>query len=146
MVGIMQIKKFDQVLHDKYDPPARKAVSDWIEMKWGFIAKDNPDKYGTDLIIYKNDKPIAFAEVEVRQWNPQCPFDTIHVPMRKKHMLEVPKTLFFALTQDMTHAYWILGEKTLTHPLWEMKDSTKHEAYYDVPKNLFEFVDLTEPF
>jgi len=141
----MQIKKFDQALHDKYDPPARAAVAAWIKMKWGFDALDNSDIYGTDLIIYRNGKKIGYAEVEVRQWNP-CPYPTIHVPVRKKHMLEVPKTLFFALTQDMTHAYWINGDKTLDFPTIEMRDETKHEAYYDVPKELFKYVDLTEPF
>jgi len=141
----MQIKKFDQALHDKYDPPARAAVAAWIKMKWGFDALDNPDIYGTDLIIYRDGKKIGYAEVEVRQWNP-CPYPTIHVPVRKKHMLEVPKTLFFALTQDMTHAYWINGDKTLDFSTIEMRDKTKHEAYYDVPKELFKYVDLTEPF
>ena len=141
----MQIKKFDQALHDKYDPPARAAVAKWIDMKWGFQALDNPDIYGTDLIIYRNGKKIGYAEVEVRQWNP-CPYPTIHVPVRKKHMLEVPKTLFFALTQDMKNAYWINGDKTLDFPTIEMRDETKHEAYYDVPKSLFKYVDLTELF
>ena len=142
----MKIKKFDQALHDKYDPPARAAVAAWLKMKWDFDTKDNPDIYGTDLIMGKNGIRVGFAEVEVRQWNPTCPFDTIHVPMRKKHMLEVEKTLFFALTQDMTHAYWIVGTKTLSFPTIEMRDETKHEAYYDVPKELFKYVDLTEPF
>lgn len=142
----MQIKKFDQVLHDQYDPPARKAVSAWIKMKWGMDSKDNPDIYGTDLILGRNGKRIGFAEVEVRSWYPTCPFPTIHVPVRKKHMLEAPKTLFFALTQNMTHAYWIKGNAVLAFPFWEMKDDTKHELYYDVPKHLFKYVDLTEPF
>jgi hypothetical protein len=142
----MQIKKFDQALHDKYDPPARAAVAAWVKMKWGYDSKDNPNKYGTDLILGKNGKRVGFAEVEVRQWEPVCPFDTIHVPMRKKHMLEVPKTLFFALTHDMRHAYWILGSKALDFNLVEIKDYEKHEAYYDVPKELFNYVDLTDPF
>ena len=142
----MKIKKFDQELHDKYDPPARAAVTAWIAMKWGFVCKDNPDKYGTDLVVYKENKPVGYAEVEVRQWNPHCPYDTIHVPVRKKHMLETPKTLFFALSQDMTHAYWIKGNIALDFPCWEMKDDTKHELYYDVPKHLFKYIDLTEPF
>ena len=141
----MQIKKFDQALHDKYDPPARAAVAAWIKMKWGFDALDNSDIYGTDLIIYRDGKKIGYAEVEVRQWNP-CPYPTIHVPVRKKHMLEVPKTLFFALTQDMRHAYWMLGSKALEFETIEMRDQTKHEAYYQVPKELFNYVDLTEPF
>ena len=142
----LRIKKFDQQLHDKYDPPARKAVADWIEMKWGLQALDNPDIYGTDLIVHRKGEPVGFAEVEVRQWSQYCPFHTIHVPARKKHMIEVPKTLFFALTQEMTHAYWIKGEVALAFPYWEMKDETKHELYFDVPKELFKFVDLTEPF
>ena len=49
----MKIKKFDQALHDKYDPPARAAVAEWISMKWGLTALDNPDIYGTDLIIHR---------------------------------------------------------------------------------------------
>ena len=142
----MKIKKFDQVLHDQYDPPARKAVAAWIKMKWGIDSKDNPDIYGTDLILGKNGIRVGFAEVEVRSWYPKCPFSTIHVPVRKKHMLEVPKTLFFALTQNMTHAYWIKGEKTTNDPQCEIKDDIKHEFYYDVPIELFKFVDLTEPF
>ena len=65
----MKIKKFDQVLHDMYDPPARAAVSAWLKMKWGFDTKDNPDIYGTDLILGRDGKRVGFAEVEVRQWN-----------------------------------------------------------------------------
>jgi len=142
----MKIKKFDQALHDKYDPPARKAVSDWIQMKWGLQAIDNPDIYGTDLIIYRNGNPVGSAEVEVRQWSPVCPFYTIHVPVRKVEMLEVPNTLFFALTQDMKNAYWIKGHEVLSYPQIEMRDNTKHEFYYDVPKHLFKYIDLTQLF
>ena len=142
----MKIKKFDQALHDKYDPPARAAVSAWLNNIWGVDAIDNPDIFGIDLMIYRAGKFVGYVEVEVRSWTPYCPFDTIHVPVRKKHMLEVPNTLFFALTQDMKHAYWIKGEKALQLPTIEMRDKTKHEAYYDVPKNYFKYVDLTELF
>jgi hypothetical protein len=137
----MQIKKFDQALHDKYDPPARAAVIKWAGKEWKLQVIDNPDKYGVDLIAYRDGIQVGFIEVEVRSWNP-CPFNTIHVPVRKKHMLEVPNTLFFALTKDLSHAYWIFGDKTLTHETVEMKDDTKHEAYYDVPKSLFNYVKL----
>jgi hypothetical protein len=142
----MKIKKFDQALHDKYDPPARKAVSEWIQMKWGLQALDNHDIYGTDLIVHRMGKPVGFAEVEVRQWSLYCPYFTIHVPARKTEMLQVPKTLFFALTQDMTHAYWIRGSEVLKYNQIEMQDETKHEAYFDVPKHLFKYVNLKELF
>ncbi len=142
----MKIKKFDQDLHDKYDSPARAAVSAWLNNIWGVDAIDNPDIFGIDLMIYRAGKFVGYVEVEVRSWTPYCPFDTIHVPVRKKHMLEVPNTLFFALTHDMKNAYWIKGEKALQLPTIEMRDKTKHEAYYDVPKALFKYVDLTELF
>ena len=141
----MKIKKFDQALHDMYDPPARAAVSAWVKMKWNVDAKDNPNKYGTDLLLYKNGNLVGYAEVEVRRWNP-CPYTTIHVPARKKQMLEVPKTLFFALCQDMRHAYWIMGNEVFNFETMELMDEYKHEAYYDVPKELFNYVDLTAPF
>jgi hypothetical protein len=137
----MQIKKFDQALHDKYDPPARAAVTKWVQAAWNMQAKDNPDQYGVDLIAYRDGIQVGFIEVEVRNWSP-CPFNTIHVPVRKKHMLEVPNTLFFALTKDLGHAYWITGDKPLIYKTVEMKDNTKHEAYYDVPKSLFNYVKL----
>ena len=140
----MKIKKFDQDLHDKYDPPARAAVSAWLKMKWGYDTKDNPDKYGTDLIMGKNGIRVGFAEVEVRQWSPTCPFDTIHVPMRKKHMLEVPKTLFFALTQDMTHAYWIQMKDIEQYPVKEISNYKipRGEMFFDIPIDKFIYVDL----
>lgn len=137
----MKIKKFDQQLHDKYDPPARLAVSNWVQKKWGLQALDNPDKYAVDLIVYRDAIKVGYIEVEVRSWNP-CPFNTIHVPLRKKALLETPKTLFFALTSDLSHAYWITGDKPLRYKLVEMKDDTKHEAYYDVPKSLFNYIKL----
>jgi len=142
----MKIKKFDQELHDKYDPPARAAVTSWLKMKWGLDAFDNPDIYGTDLLICRAGKQVGWAEVEVRQWSPVCPFYTIHVPVRKVEMLEVPNTLFFALTQDMKNAYWIKSHEVLSYPQIEMKDNTKHEFYFDVPKHLFKYIDLTELF
>jgi hypothetical protein len=46
----------------------------------------------------------------------------------------------------MRNAYWILGSKALDFNAVEIKDFEKHEAYYDVPKSLFNYVDLTEPF
>ena len=141
----MKIKQFDQELHDKNDPPARKAVALWLKDKWGFEVRDNIDKYGTDLMLYRDGAHVGYAEVEVRQsYKKPCPYLTIHVPVRKEHMLKEPNTLFFALTSDMKNAYWIKGTEVLSFPLWEMKDHTKHEFYYDVPTELFKYVDLTE--
>ena len=39
-----------------------------------------------------------------------------------------------------------MGNTALDFDTVELKDYEKHEAYYDVPKELFNYVDLTEPF
>ena len=69
----MEYKKFNQELHDLCDPPAREAVTDWIEMKWGLQAKPNPDKYGVDLIVYRRGEICGYVEVETRDWGPKAP-------------------------------------------------------------------------
>ena len=139
----MKIKKFDQALHDKYDPPARKAVIDWIQMKWGLQAIDNPDIYGTDLLVCRAGKQVGWAEVEVRQWSPSCPFSTIHVPERKTKFFN-GNSLFFALTKDMGHAYWIESKDILKYPLKEVRNVkvTSGELFFDVPTSEFNFVIL----
>lgn len=137
----MRIKKFDQALHDKYDPPAREAVTKWAKQAWGLDCIGNPDQYGIDLVAYRDGIQVGYIEVEVRTWNP-CPFDTIHVPKRKLEMLELPNALFFALTEDLSHAYWIWGKDVFAYKLVEVKKDNFHEAYYDVPKSLFKYVKL----
>ena len=61
------MKPFSQYLHDVYDGPARKVVSDWVKMKWGLEVKDNPNKYGVDLICFRSSSPVGLLEVEVSQ-------------------------------------------------------------------------------
>jgi len=119
----MRIKKFDQVLHDKYDPPAREAITKWAKKSWGIDCLGNPDRYGIDLIAYRDGVQVGYIEVEVRTWNP-CPFDTIHVPKRKLEMLELPNALFFALTEDLSHAYWIKGSEVFAYKTVEVKKNS----------------------
>jgi len=57
-------------------------------------------------------------------------------------MLELPNALFFALTEDLSHAYWIWGKDVFAYKLVEVKKENFHEAYYDVPKSLFKYVKL----
>jgi len=80
-------KKFSQSLHDKYDPPARKAVTDWIKMKWGLECIPNPNVYGVDLIVLRGGNPVGFVEVEVRGWA-YCHYPTIHLAQRKDKLFQ----------------------------------------------------------
>lgn len=141
-------KRFSQSLHDKFDPPARKAVTDWIKMKWGLSCIPNPNVYGVDLIVLREENPVGFVEVEVRNWA-YCHYSTIHLGQRKDKLLaqDLP-VLFFALTQDLSHAYWMKVDKSKRYPLIEVKnfEVPNGEMFYDIPITEFKYVDLTEPF
>ena len=143
-----KLKKFDQLLHDVYDGPARQAVAGWVKMKWGLDARDNPNKFGVDLICFRSDSPVGALEVEVRQEG----FDrygSIHVAHRKAKLFqEGLPTLFFALTQDLSHAYWVKAKMIEGCPLIEVKNRyiPNGELFYDCPISMFKRVDLTQPF
>lgn len=141
-------KKFNQQLHDKYDPPARKAVTDWVKMKWGLECRENPNVFGVDLIVLREGKRVGYIEVEVRNWA-YCHYPTIHVAHRKEKLFQQDlPTLFFALTQDLTHAYWCLAKVAKDYPLIEVKnfEVPNGELFFDIPVSQFRYVDLTDPF
>lgn len=142
------VKKFDQKLHDRYDPPAREAVTKWIKMKWGLDCIPNPNVYGVDLIVLREGSPVGFVEVEVRSWA-YCHYPTIHLAQRKDKLFEQDlPVLFFALTQDLGHAYWCKAEIAKKFPLIEVKnfEVPNGEMFYDIPTTEFKYIDLTELF
>jgi hypothetical protein len=142
------VKKFDQKLHDKYDPPARKAVTDWMKIKWGLECIPNPNVYGVDLIALRGGSPVGFVEVEVRGWA-YCHYPTIHQALRKDKLFQQDlPVLFFVLTQDLSHAYWMKVDKSKSYPLIEVKnfEVPNGEMFYDIPTTEFKYVDLTQPF
>ena len=142
------VKKFDQRLHDKYDPPAREAVTKWIKMKWGLDCIPNPNVYGVDLIVLREGNPVGFVEVEVRGWT-YCHYSTIHLSKRKDKLFQQDlPVLFFALTHDLIHAYWCRSEIAKRYPLIEVKnfEVPNGEMFYDIPVTEFKYVDLTELF
>jgi len=144
----MITKKFNQALHDKYDPPARKAVTDWVKMKWGLECRENPNVYGVDLLVYRADKLVGCIEVEVRGWD-YCHYPTIHIAHRKDKLFQQDQpVLFFALTQNLKNAYWMKAELVKSCPLIEVKNTevSAGELFFDVPIKHFKYVDLTQLF
>jgi len=137
-------KPFEQELHDLYDAPAKEAVAAFIEKKCGVTVQPNPDKYGVDLLVMKDDKVVGTIEVEVRQWHP-CPYPTIHVPERKRKFFS-ENSLFFALTKTMTHAYWIQMKDIDQYPVKEISNYKVREGelFFDIPTDKFGYVDLNE--
>jgi hypothetical protein len=144
----MITKKFNQALHDQYDPPARKAVTDWIKMKWGLDCRENPNVYGVDLLVYRANKLVGCIEVEVRGWD-YCRYPTIHIAHRKDKLFQQDQpVLFFALTQNLKNAYWMKAELVKGCPLIEVKNTevSAGELFFDVPIKHFKYVDLTQLF
>ena len=144
----MITKKFNQALHDQYDPPARKAVTDWVKMKWGLECRENPNVYGVDLLVYRADKLVGYIEVEVRGWD-YCRYPTIHLASRKEKLFQQDQpVLFFALTQNLKNAYWMKAELVKGCPLIEVKNTevSAGELFFDVPIKHFKYVDLTQLF
>lgn len=135
-------KLFEQELHDLYDAPAKEAVAAFIEKKCGVTVQPNPDKYGVDLLVTKDDKVVGTIEVEVRQWHP-CPYPTIHVPERKRKFFS-ENSLFFALTKTMTHAYWIQMKDIDQYPVKEISNYKVREGelFFDIPTDKFVYVEL----
>ena len=145
----MKTKPFDQQLHDACDPPARNAVAEWLKNLWYVNASPNPDKYAVDLILSRNGQEFGFAEVEVRDWGMNfCPHDTIHIAKRKEKLFNHPRTTMYVVTKEYTHAYWIRADKIKNCPVIEVPNRAvaNDEYFYDVPKNLWKFVDLKEVF
>jgi hypothetical protein len=144
----MITKKFNQALHDQYDPPARKAVTDWVKMKWGLECRENPNVYGVDLLVYRANKLVGCIEVEVRGWD-YCHYPTIHIASRKDKLFQQDQpVLFFALTQNLKNAYWMKAELVKSCPLIEVKNTevSAGELFFDVPIKHFKYVDLTQLF
>ena len=144
----MITKQFNQALHDQYDPPARQAVTKWVKMKWGLECRENPNVYGVDLLVNRADKLVGYIEVEVRGWD-YCHYPTIHVGLRKEKLFQQDRpVLFFALTQDLIHAYWVKTQVIEGSPLIEVKNTEvpSGELFFDVPVKHFKYVNLTDPF
>jgi hypothetical protein len=141
-------KKFSQSLHNQYDPPAREAVTKWVKMKWGLECRENPNVYGVDLLVYRADKLVGYIEVEVRGWD-YCHYPTIHCAQRKEKLFQQDlPVLFFALTQDLIHAYWAKAQVIEGSPLIEVKnfEVPAGELFFNVPIKHFKYVNLTDPF
>lgn len=146
----MAYKPFDQALHDKNDPPARAAVTEWVKVAWGLTCIENPDKYAVDLIVYRNDQICGYIEVEVRNWGQKhCPHSSIHIAQRKTKLFSnVRATLIFVVTRDFENAYWCKAEDVKLSPLIEVPNRSvaSGEYFYDVPIELFKYVYLDQPF
>ena len=132
----MVLKQFDQSLHDQYDEPAKDFVKKYYH-ELDIQAVDNPDRFGVDLILYKDTIKIGYAEVEVcAGWTGAIyPFKTYHVPIRKSRFfnLDLP-TYFFSISNTFLQALYINGDEILSSPIIEVANKyvPKLEQFFDI--------------
>jgi hypothetical protein len=133
----MQNKKFDQGLHDQYDAIGRDMSKRYFK-RYNVDLVDNPDKYGVDLIAYKDDKKVGYVEVEVRNaWDgDRFLHETLNVPYRKRKLLELDMPVYllsWSSTSDygfLCKASVILKSEVLEKP---NKYLDKSEHFFVVP-------------
>ena len=146
----MKTKQFDQSLHDQYDSPGRQVVKNFISSKLNLIAKDNPNIYGVDLLIYnQKSKLVGYAEVEVRNnWSSDTfPYDTLNVPYRKKKLLENDKpTFFFSVNKPQTRMFCCSADTILKSNIEENRNKyvKSDEYFYKIPIDKLKLIVVTD--
>lgn len=126
------MKKFSKELFDKYDEAARNVAKDWLTEE-GWSVRDNPDKYGTDLIATKGDS-YWDVEVEVRaSWTGDFPYKTLQIPQRKAKFAKA-NTIFLVFSSDFEHFYAVTAETlNLCGFVEKSTKYTEKELFFDVP-------------
>ena len=141
----MKTKKFDKTLHDQYDDIGREVVKNYFSSKLNITAKDNPNIYGVDLILYRDAEVIGYAEVEVRNnWKSDAfPYDTLNVPYRKKKLLDNDKpTFFFSVNCIKTRMFCCKAEDILACEVKENRNKyvKDNEYFYKVPVDILKTI------
>jgi hypothetical protein len=140
-------KQFSQDLHDQYDNFGRDRIIKYYADN-GLELRNNPNQYGVDLIAYDDGAKIGYVEVEVRQsWKENiCPFDSLHVPERKKKLLDNDlHTVLVSVNCYGTRAFICDYRIVLASPLLESPNKyiANGEKFYKVDTRLVNLVRLT---
>ena len=102
------MKPFSKELFGRYDLAARIVMRLWLEDR-GYSVKDNPDKYGVDLIAIKEGQ-VTWVEVEVKDaWADEFKFKTLHLPFRKLKFA-TKDTVFVIFRRDFNYAFMFKGD------------------------------------
>jgi hypothetical protein len=97
-------KRFSNKLYEKYDQLAKIAFKEWVQSKADVdVTYDPYGKYGIDIAVKYPSGTVILFDVEVRpRWTDgEFPYETIHLPERKKKFTNYPHHVFFiAFRQD----------------------------------------------
>ena len=143
LLGILCLVIVRFVMWDRYnDSASKKAIIDALRGK-GYFAEDNTvdNQYAVDLVIG------VYADLEHREvWEgTEFPFNTIHIPYRKKKFIEGVKFKYIVLNKDYSYCLICEGEDILKAPVAEVRISNhkkfnrkEFEEFYNV-QNILKF-------
>jgi hypothetical protein len=140
------MKKFNEEAFKACDAASRKAVIDYLTKK-NFYVENRFDKYGIDL-EFTYGQICGYIEIEVRQpWKEYYwpdPFNSIHIPFRKKKFLEIYNSFYFILPSTMDRAYITKAKRILESEIIIVSTTRcpEGEPFYNVPLNKFLFRDF----
>ena len=121
-------KKFDKILFNKYDIPAREKIKKFL----GSFVCDNPDPYKQDFIITDENCKYKYIEIQVcTNWlGEKFPFDNVFIYERKYHYGE--DTLFITLNKNLTKGL-IFDASSFKKSKPRRLKKYSREYVYDVP-------------
>lgn len=141
----MARKKFSKSLFKENDSVARKAATKYYK-NLGYEVRPNEDKYGPDLLLFKENTFASYVECEVKRVWKDCdfPWPTVQIPERKSKYVTEKPILFFMLNGKEDRALIIKGNDLVKSPLKEVSNKyvRSGEYFFQIPLNLVVFVDL----
>jgi hypothetical protein len=125
-----KISKFSKKLFEKYDIPARQKIKQVLK---DFV-RDNPDKYGADMMINCSTIKYKFLELQVcAQWtDDKFPHKNVYIWERKGKYEN--DTLFLTLSRDLEQGYLFDTAKLDKNKPRRFKKYSR-EYVYDIPWN-----------
>ena len=141
-------KKFNRRNYDANDESGKEAVTRFLQAQ-GLLVKENPDRYGIDLIangITHNKKVFDNVPVEVERriiWKDNFPFSTVHIPERKTKFLK-HYMLYAVVNLDYDKVMFCPSNIIKQYKPIEVpnKSVANDEYFYNVPLNLWKAYDI----
>ena len=138
-------KVFQQDVFDKYDDPAREVAKRFWE-RIGYEASDNPNEFGTDLLVTGKGKTFP-CEVEVKSvWHgTSFHFDSLHIPVRKSKFL-TRSIKFMVFNNSLTHAAIVGYNAVVNAPIIDVPNIyiKRGERFFDIPKSELQIIPVFE--
>ena len=137
---------FNKDCFDAVDAESRRASKRYIASK-GYKVEDHLDQFAVDLVVTTPDGGTIYVECERRNiWsNGKFPYDTIHIPYRKKKFLELDfPCVYHAWDSNYEYAVSIHSDVIKQSPIVEVPNRAiaAGEYFYDVPINKTKIIKI----